>query len=163
MAGRSGPKVLCWCKIGYGSGAFGGETAEVARGVEMKIRGVVKGRIIELADTTNLPEGQQVEIEVQAVEKSKMDKNLVLFMRLEDCMEAEQFRKWALIHDEEFVGTYDTSQEAEEVAARLFRNEPCLIRQYGVHPRVYYRPTTYTPVPREFFDQMEIAVVNADD
>ena len=104
-----------------------------------------------------------VEVEVRVVDKNVPDMNLVAFERIEDCMEAEQHLKWALIHNAELVGSYDTLQEAEQVAAKRFGDELCLIRQFGTHPRVYYRPTTYTPVPKQFLDHVEVKVVNADD
>ena len=112
---------------------------------------------------TDLVDGERVEVEVRVVDKKVPDMNLVAFERMEDCMEAEQYRKWALIHNAEYVGSYDSSQEAEKVAIRRFGNELCLIRQFGAHPRIYYRPATYTPVPKQFFDQIEVKVVNADD
>ena len=129
----------------------------------MRVRGVVKGRTIVLDDVVELEDGERVEIEVQVVDKNVPGMNLVAFERIEDYMEAEQYLKWALIHNAELVGSYDTSQEAEKVAVRRFGNEPYLIRQFGAHPRVYYHPTTYTPVPKQFFEQIEVKVVNADD
>ena len=129
----------------------------------MKVRGVVKGKTIVLDDVAGLSEGQGVEVEIRAKDRDRPDKNLAVFERLEDRMGLEQYRKWAVIQDAKLAGTYDTLEEAQEAATRLFGSEPCLIRQFGAHPRVYYRPTTYTPVPREFSEQIEVTLVNADD
>ena len=129
----------------------------------MKVRGVVKGNTIVLDDVAGLSEGQGVEVEIRAKDRDRPDKNLAVFERLEDRMGLEQYRKWAVIQGAKLAGTYDTLEEAQEAATRLFGSEPCLIRQFGAHPRVYYRPTTYTPVPREFSEQIEVTLVNADD
>ena len=129
----------------------------------MKVRGVVKGNTIVLDDAVGLRDGETVEVEVRVVSGNMPDKNMVVFERMEDCMEAEQFLKWALIHNAEFVDAYYTLQEAEEIAVGCFGNKQCLIRQFGVHPRLYYRPTTYTPAPKELFDRIEVTVANADD
>ena len=129
----------------------------------MRVRGIVRGKKIVIDNVVGLPEGQGVEVEIRTTNGDAPDKYLAVFERMEDCMEVEQYRKWALIHNEEYVGTYDTRREAQESAARLFKGEPCLIRQFGTHSRVFYRPTTYTPVPRKYFEQNEVTLINADD
>ena len=129
----------------------------------MKVRGVVKGKTIELDDVAGFSEGQEVEVEIRAKDIDRPDKNLAVFERLEDRMGLEQYRKWAVIQGAKLAGTYDTLGEAQEAATRLLGSEPYLIRQFGAHPRLYYRPTTYTPVPREFSEQIEVTLVNADD
>ena len=129
----------------------------------MKMRGVVKGRTIVLDDAPELADGERVEVEVRLVKKNEPDKNMVVFERMEDCMKAEQYLKWAVIHEAEFIGSYDTLQDAAKVAVARFGCGPYLIRQFGVHPRLYYRPMTYMPAPKEFFDRIKVTVVNADD
>ena len=82
---------------------------------------MVRGRTIELTDAMGLPDGQQVKVEIQAVYKNKMDKNLVRFMRSEDCMEAEQFHEWVVEdYKGETVGAYDSQDDAMDAAVARF-------------------------------------------
>ncbi len=119
----------------------------------MKVRGVVKGRTIEVTDAMGLPEGQQVEIEIQAVHDNKMDKDLVRFRCLEDRMEAEQFHEWVVEdYKGEVVGAYDSQDDAMDAAVARFGDVLMMMTQTDDQPRIIIAPAfvdaqgnAYTP------------------
>ena len=142
----------------------------------MKVRGVVKGRTIELADAMDLPEGQQVEVEVRLVNDGRertqgkvraegvLDREYAVFDSMKERLEAEHRLEWVLIHEDEFVGVFKQFEDAADVAVRRFGRGPYLITQIGAPPTyIRYRPEIYTPLPEGFEIQVKCVVVDADD
>ena len=61
-------------------------------------------------------------------------------------LETAQFGRWALVHDEQLVGTYDTFEAAAEDAVRKFGRGPYLIRQIGAPPVTLPVSVLYHPI-----------------
>jgi hydrogenase maturation factor len=53
---------------------------------------------------------------------------------------------WVLIHQEELVNIFDTSEEAAAEAVRRFGRGPFLIRQIGAPPMVLPASLMYGPI-----------------
>jgi len=46
-------------------------------------------------------------------------------------LEKDHFGKYALVHDDQLIGVFDSFQEAAEEGLRLFGQGPFLVRQIG--------------------------------
>ena len=53
---------------------------------------------------------------------------------MRDDLETQHFGEWVVIHDGEFVGSYDSFESAADDAVRRFGRGPYLIRQVGAPP-----------------------------
>ena len=63
------------------------------------------------------------------------------YERMQDHLEANHFRKWVVVHDEELIGTYESFEDAAIDAAKRFGRGPYLIRQVAAPPTVISIPT----------------------
>jgi hypothetical protein len=61
-------------------------------------------------------------------------------------LEASNLGKWALVHDRQLIGTYDTFEAAAKVAVERFGRGPYLIRQIGAPPIALPASVMYQPV-----------------
>lgn len=75
-----------------------------------------------------------LKIEIEAYERMRND------------LEAEHLGEWAVVRDENLVGTYETFEKAAETAVERFGRGPYLIRQVGAPPLVLPDPAKYRPV-----------------
>ncbi len=75
-----------------------------------------------------------------------LEKEIAVFDGMKERLEAEHFFKWVVIHDDEFVGVYDTLQDAAVVAVARFGRGPYLIRQVGAPPVTLPASALYKPI-----------------
>ena len=79
-----------------------------------------------------------------------LDREIAVYAKMRDQLEADHFGEWAVVYHDEFVGTYEKFEDAVRVAVRRFGRGPYLIREVGVEPRVIHipalgRPMQYAP------------------
>ncbi len=60
-----------------------------------------------------------------------LDENIAAYDAMRDHLELEYFGKWVVFYDEEFVGSYDESEDAAYAAIERYDRGPFLIRQVG--------------------------------
>ena len=60
-----------------------------------------------------------------------LDENIAAYDAMRDHLELEHFGKWVVFYDEEFVGSYDESEDAAYAAIEHYDRGPYLIRQVG--------------------------------
>jgi hypothetical protein len=60
-----------------------------------------------------------------------IDKELAVYERIRQDLEAHHMGEWALVHDEQLVGTYGSFDDAAKEAVAKFGRGPYLIRQVG--------------------------------
>ncbi len=75
-----------------------------------------------------------------------LDRETAVFDRLQPELEAEHYLEWVVIHDQEFVGAFDSFQTAAEVAVSRFGRGPYLIKQVGAPPMTLPASVLYRPV-----------------
>ena len=68
-----------------------------------------------------------------------LQKEIEHYETVREELELEHFGKWVVVHDQDFVGTYETLEEAATFAVKTYGKGPYLIRKIG-EPRV-------SPVP----------------
>ena len=68
-----------------------------------------------------------------------LDENIAAYDAMRDHLELEYFGKWVVFYDEEFVGSYDESEDAAYAAIECYDRGPYLIRQVGAR-RVIWLP-----------------------
>ena len=68
-----------------------------------------------------------------------LDENIAAYDAMRDHLELEYFGKWVVFYDEEFVGSYDESEDAAYAAIERYDRGPYLIRQVGAR-RVIWLP-----------------------
>ena len=68
-------------------------------------------------------------------------KEIDAYERMQDHLEANHFRKWVVVHDEKFIGAYESFEDAAIDAAKRFGRGPYLIRQVAAPPTVISVPT----------------------
>ena len=61
-------------------------------------------------------------------------------------LETNHFGEWALVHDEQLVGTYGRFEDAADIAVQRFGRGPYLIREIGSGPMVLPASVLYRPV-----------------
>jgi hypothetical protein len=64
-------------------------------------------------------------------------------------LEAKALGKWALVHDKQLVGTFDSFEKAAELGVGRFGRGPYLIRQIGAPPVSLPASVLYNPVGYE--------------
>ena len=69
----------------------------------------------------------------------QLDVEIAAYNRMRAQLEADHKGEWAVIHGEEFVGTYPDFQVAADTAVRRFGRGPYLIREIGAPPIVIPR------------------------
>ena len=57
---------------------------------------------------------------------------IAAYERMRNDLEADHFGRWALVHQEELIGTYDSFESAADEAVERFGEGPYLIRQVGI-------------------------------
>jgi hypothetical protein len=62
-------------------------------------------------------------------------------------LEAAHLGEWALVHDRQLVGTFDSFDKAAREAIRKFGRGPYLIRQVGAASLTLPASVLYHPVP----------------
>ena len=60
-----------------------------------------------------------------------IQKEIAAYDRIQDTLEANHFGEWAVVYDEELVGTYQSFEIAARNAVKRFGQGPYLIRQVG--------------------------------
>lgn len=70
-----------------------------------------------------------------------LQREIDAYERMQDHLETEHFRKWVVIHNEEFIGSYESFEDAAYDAIRCFGRGPYLIRQVAAPPTVISIPT----------------------
>ena len=60
-----------------------------------------------------------------------LDREIAAYANRKDELEASYNGRWVVFHDDEFVGSFGTLDEAAVAAARRFGLGPYLIRQVG--------------------------------
>ena len=66
-----------------------------------------------------------------------LDENIAAYDAMRDHLELEYFGKWVVFYDEEFVGSYDESEDAAQIAIERFGRGPYLIRQVGARRELW--------------------------
>lgn len=77
----------------------------------------------------------------RGVTMSVLRREIDAYERIQDHLEANHFRKWVVVHDEEFIGAYESFEDAAIDAAKRFGRGPYLIRQVAAPPTVISIPT----------------------
>lgn len=67
-------------------------------------------------------------------------KDIAAYEATQTELEARHFGKWVVLHDEKFIGAYDTFNAAAEIAVRRFGRGPYLIRRVGAPPPTLHLP-----------------------
>jgi hypothetical protein len=75
-----------------------------------------------------------------------LDTEIATFDTLRTNLEAEHMGEWALVHEQELVGTFARFDEAAQLAVATFGRGPYLIRQIGAHPIVLPASVRYQPI-----------------
>ena len=70
-----------------------------------------------------------------------LQREIDAYERVRDRLEANHFRKWVVFHDEEFIGAYESFEDAAIDATKRFGRGPYLIRQVAAPPTVISIPT----------------------
>ena len=63
-------------------------------------------------------------------------------------LEAEHLGKWALVHNEELTGIFESFEQAAETAVEQFGRGPYLIREIGQAPVTLPASVLYHPAPQ---------------
>ena len=71
---------------------------------------------------------------------------IAAYEQMRSNLETDHFGKWALVHERELVGTYDSFELAADDAVRMFGRGPYLIRQIGVPAPSLPASVLYRPV-----------------
>ena len=71
---------------------------------------------------------------------------IATYERMRNELETDHFGKWALVHHETLVGTYDSFELAADDAVQRFGEGPYLIRQIGVPASALPASVLYRPV-----------------
>ena len=66
-----------------------------------------------------------------------LDENIAAYDAMRDHLELEYFGKWVVFYDEEFVGSYEESQDAAYAATQRYGREPFLLRQVGARRELW--------------------------
>ena len=116
---------------------------------EMNIRkGAVKGNTIVFDEPLGLPDGEQVNVDIQLADderadaqgkaraKRVLDREYAVYNGMKRQLEDEHHLEWVVIHKDEFVGTFKDFEDAAEVAIRRFGRGPYLIKRIGAPPMV---------------------------
>lgn len=61
-------------------------------------------------------------------------------------LESSHLGKWALVHDKNLIGIFDSVEAAAEQAVQKFGRGPYLIRQIGAPPITLPASVMYSPV-----------------
>ncbi len=70
-----------------------------------------------------------------------LQREIDAYERMQDNLEANHFRKWVVFHGEEFIGVYESFEDAAIDATKRFGRGPYLIRQVAAPRTVISIPT----------------------
>ena len=74
-----------------------------------------------------------------------IDDEIAVYEAMRQDLEAKHMGKWALLYEKKLVGTFDSFEEAAEVAVEEFGRGPYLIRQIGAAPITLPASVMYNP------------------
>ena len=74
-----------------------------------------------------------------------LDREIAAYTKMRDQLEADHFGEWAVVYGDELVGTYDTLEDAAQVAFKRFGRGPYLIREVGAPPKTLHIPVRSYP------------------
>jgi len=77
---------------------------------------------------------------------AELDNEISAYDSMRERLEAEHMGKWALLHDRQLIGLYDTFEGAAEDAVKRFGSGPYLIRRVGGLPVTLPASVMYQPV-----------------
>ena len=75
-----------------------------------------------------------------------LEREYAVFDDMKEQLEAEHHLEWVVIHDDEFVGVFETFQDAAVVAVRRYGRGPYLITQIGAPPMTLPASVLYRPM-----------------
>ena len=75
-----------------------------------------------------------------------LKKEIAAYENMRSDLETEHLGEWALIHDEELIGTYESFVVAADEAVQRFGRGPYLIREIGAPPTTLPASVLYRPV-----------------
>ena len=106
----------------------------------MNIRkGAVKGNTIVFDEPLGLPDGKQVNVDIQLFDDGRervLDREYAVYNSMKEQLEAEHHLEWVVIHKDEFVGTFKDFEDAINIAVRRFGRGPYLVKRIGAPPVV---------------------------
>jgi hypothetical protein len=79
---------------------------------------------------------------------AELGDEIAAYERMHADLEAAHLGEWAVVHDEELIGTYTSFDAAARVAVQRFGRGPYLIRQIGAAPVALPASALYHPIPR---------------
>lgn len=65
---------------------------------------------------------------------AELSREIAAYRAMKADLEAASLGKWAVVHDEELAGTFDSFEAAADDAVKRFGRGPYLIRQIGAPP-----------------------------
>ena len=65
---------------------------------------------------------------------AQLSEEIAAYELMQADLESEHLGKWALVHDHQLIGIFDTFEAAAEIAVSKFGRGPYLIRQIGSPP-----------------------------
>ena len=77
---------------------------------------------------------------VETKEPGTLEKQIAIYEKMQDDLEAKHHGKWVVFYDEELQGIYESLDDAATEAATRFGRGPYLIRQVGEPP--YHLPSS---------------------
>ena len=63
-----------------------------------------------------------------------LDRDIETYRELQPALEAKETGRWAVIHDAQLIGLFDSFEQAAAEAVERFGRGPYLIRQIGAPP-----------------------------
>lgn len=75
-----------------------------------------------------------------------LKKEIAAYEGMRNDLETEHHGKWAVVHDERLVGTYESFETAADDAVQKFGKGPYLIRKVGAAPFVLPASLLYRPI-----------------
>ena len=77
-----------------------------------------------------------------------LKKEIAAYEGMHTDLEAEHLGKWALVHNEELAGIFESFEQAAETAVEHFGRGPYLIRKIGQAPVTLPASALYHPAPQ---------------
>ena len=74
-----------------------------------------------------------------------LTKEIIAYERMLDVLENEHFGEWAVVRNEELIGTYESFELAANEAMKRFGKGPYLIREIGGLPTALPASVLYRP------------------
>ena len=71
---------------------------------------------------------------------------IAAYERMKNGLETDHFGQWALVHQEQLIGTYESFESAADDAVQKFGEGPYLIRQIGIPAPSLPASVLYRPV-----------------